>query len=66
MTYSADQVMVAVRSASADLRMTLRKAEEACADSLTPAVELQPETTAPLEPGKGKWDSYHQFLLHFR
>ncbi len=61
MTYSADQVMVAVRSASADLRMTLRKAEEACADSLTPAAELQPETTAPPEPGKEKWDSYHQF-----
>lgn len=54
MTYSADRAMVAVLSASARLPMTLRIAEEVCAGFLTPALELQPETTALVGPGKDR------------
>lgn len=53
-TYSADRVMIAVPSVSVGLLLTLCKAEEACADFVTPAVELQLETKAPLGPTERK------------
>lgn len=69
MTYSADRAMVAVPSTSAGLLLTLRKAEEACTDFVTPAVGLQPETKVPLGPDRKKDKTpdilYQQFLLNF-
>lgn len=69
MTYSADREIEAVPSASAGLMLTLRKAEEACIDIVTPAVGLLPETKAPLGPDIKKDETpdtlYQQFWLKF-